>query len=200
MLLQGKEFFDKGKRGLVYTAVLDGRKVLVKERNPSADVDTVEHEALMLRKLNELGIGPRFIAFEDDSLVREFVDGQRIEEFLADASALEAKVVVREVLRQCRVMDEAGINKFEMTHPYKHILVSKADSSVQNTEDSSQGSERGLSVVMIDFERCRFSQRPKNVTQVCQYLARISSSLHERGVSFDADEVLGLGEEYKRQG
>ena len=183
MNLEHKEFLDKGKRGFVYTATLDGKKVLVKEKNPEAGIDTVEHEANMTKKLNKIGVGPMFIAFENDALIREFVDGVRIEEFLETASDNDAKNIIRQVLKQCHAMDKVGINKFEMTHPYKHILIS---------ED--------LNATMIDFERCKHSVKPKNVTQVCQYIARIAPLLKKSGVQFDIDEVKRLGMEYKIQG
>jgi len=51
------------------------------------------------------------------------------------------------------------VNKFEMHHPTKHILI-KAGKPSRKT------------VVMIDFERCRWTEKPKNVTQFVQFLLR----------------------------
>lgn len=190
MKLEDKEYLGKGKRGLVYTASLDGRKVLVKEKNPSAAVDTVAHEAAMTQKLHSLGVGPAFIAYSEGTLVREYVDGERIEDFLGHASADEARSVVRQALEQCRTMDEAGINKQEMTHPYKHILVRRLPG----------GTQHAVEAVMIDFERCKHTRKPKNVTQFCQYLARIAPLLEKCGVRIDSENVKDLGMRYKQEG
>ena len=55
-------------------------------------------------------------------------------------------------------MDGVGVNKEEMTRPWKHIIVTPAGEAI-----------------LIDFERCRETRLPKNVTQFCQFL--ISSVL-----------------------
>ena len=39
-----------------------------------------------------------------------------------------------------------------MQNPYKHILI------------------KGKKVKMIDFERCYYNDKPKNVTQFCQFI------------------------------
>lgn len=51
-------------------------------------------------------------------------------------------------------MDLAGVNKDEMTHPHRHILVHRDGGKWKCT--------------FIDFEKCVLSSRPKNVTQLCQ--------------------------------
>lgn len=183
MQLEDKTYLDKGKRGLVYTAILAGRKVLVKQVNPASAINTVAHEAEMTSKLNDAGIGPAFIAFAEGQLVREYVEGERIEDYLAHATSQQARSVVRQTLDQCRIMDELSINKQEMTHPYKHLLITKEGK-----------------VVMIDFERCKYTPKPKNVTQVCQYLVRLHALLEERGVHFDPALVKDLGARYKQEG
>lgn len=186
------EYLDRGKRGLAYTGTLKGKKVLIKEHNPDSTTDTISNEAYYLQRLNKIGIGPQFIAYEDNKLVREFIDGERIGEFLDHCSASEASHIILEVFDQCKRMDKAGINKFEMTNPYKHILINE-----QNTEHSDQ-----LRVTMIDFERCKDTTKPKNVTQFCQYLNRTGTRklLYAQGVFYDPEKIIELSTEYKREG
>lgn len=185
MEVKDKQFLDRGKRGLTYTGLYNGEKVLVKEHNPTAVVNTIQNEAVMLKKLNEVTVGPRFIAYDGRQLIREFVAGERIEDFLEHASISTAKQAIRQSLEQCHRMDVAGINKYEMTHPYKHILVRKKGGSVE--------------AVMIDFERCKHTEKPKNVTQFCQYIARLQPKLELIGVVIDAEEIKKLGTQYKRE-
>jgi len=173
------ELFAKGKRGGVYR---DGA-VCVKERNPRSAVDTLKNEAKYLQVLNREGIGPKFIRYSDGKLYREFVDGEHIGKFLADESD-RAKIisVIRQVLEQCRKMDLLGINKTELTNPYKDILV---------TPDNR--------AVMIDFERCREGAKPQNVTQFLQYIARNKPTLAGKGILIDKDELIRLGRAYKEK-
>src|SRR4030042_2816861 len=144
------EVFAQGKRGVIYK---DG-SVCVKEKNPRAVVDTLANEAKYLRILNKKGIGPKFIKYEKGKLYREFVDGIRISVFFGQEHDKKNIIsVIKQVLEQCRIMDLLGIDKRELTNPYKDILVNKS-----------------FKAVMIDFERCKESKKPKNVTQFLQYI------------------------------
>ena len=184
ILLTDKAFLARGKRGFAYTAKLDGRTVLVKERNPRSDVDTIAHEGRMLERLNREGIGPLFIALQDDALIREYVDGPEIEDWIRGEGTDKRSItrVLLGILEQCRTMDRVGIDKLEMTHPQKHILV------------------REGTPVMIDFERARESGRPKNVTQVCSWLTsgRMRQLLAPKGIAIDREAMLSHARAYKR--
>ena len=85
----------------------------------------------------------------------------------------EVKNAVRDIFLQCRIMDKIGVNKLEMNYPVKHIIMRKNEP------------------VMIDFERCKRTLRPKNVTQLCQFLLSI-------GFKVDKDILKGLSQKYKR--
>jgi predicted Ser/Thr protein kinase len=180
--LNKKEYLAKGKRGIVSTAMFGRRKVVIKEVNPSSVVDTIAHEAQMLKLVNSKGVGPLFIALQDNSLVREYIDGIEILDWLLSAKKEMIKKVFLDILGQCRSMDELGINKLEMTHPTKHILVRKGKP------------------VFIDFERCRYTQKPKNVTQVIQWMtgAEVQSLLQAKGLIIDRQVMLTHAKEYKR--
>jgi predicted Ser/Thr protein kinase len=171
------EIFAQGKRGVVYK---EG-KVCIKEKNPRSTVDTLRNESEYLKILNTRGIGPRFIKYADGKLYREFVDGIRISDFFEqETDAKKIISVIRQVLEQCREMDLLGINKKELTNPYKDILV---------TPDNK--------AVMIDFERCHKAKKPKNVTQFMQYINRSKPTLENKGIMIDKQEMIRLGKEYK---
>lgn len=207
MEIKNKEFLAKGKRGFTYTAEVHGEKVLIKEHNPDSEIDTISNEAAMNKKLNGIDVGPKFIAFENNQLIREFVEGERIEDFFEQCTSDEAKYVLKNVLEQCQRMDELGVNKFEMTHPYKHILVRRQktvdgktapETEQHSTQDSDSSSP--LAVTMIDFERCKNTEKPKNVTQFCQYIGRIQPLLEKTGLLVSEEEIRELGKAYKQQG
>ena len=135
------EYLAKGKRSRVYTGVLKGRKIIVKKSKRA------KIEAKWLKILNKYKIGPKFISVGRDELIYEFVEGERILDFKGDI-----KKVIKKVLDKCRKLDKLKINKKEMANPYKHILIKNGK------------------VKMIDFERCYKSDKPKNVTQFCQFV------------------------------
>lgn len=189
-LWENKSFLAKGKRGIVYTAVLNGKTFLLKSKSCGSHAGgTVSNEAKFNVKLNSIGVGPKFFFYdtEKDFLVREFVDGVPIVKWAEatlrmDGGKEKVLGIILDVLGQCRKMDLAGVNKFELTNPYKDILVDKHGR-----------------LFIIDFERCRFSDKPKNVTQFCQFLykGKMGGLLSRSNVSVK-EKILGLANDYKK--
>jgi putative serine/threonine protein kinase len=91
----------------------------------------------------------------------ERLNGQPICDFLSSASREEAKWAIRELLCQCFTMDRLGINKDEMTHPNRHIIIHQQTISFPRKDPR-------LVCTFIDFEKCSFTSKPKNITQICQ--------------------------------
>lgn len=149
--IQEATYLASGKRSKVYR---HGNHVI-----KLAQTRRIEQEAHMLQAVNKLGLGPKYYAHTPHRLIMEYIAGERIDTFLAQGG--DSKRVFAEVLRQCRLLDEAHINKKEMTNPYKHILISD---------------ER---VVMIDWERAKKTTRPQNVAQFREYIKK-HTSLAER--------------------
>jgi len=173
------EVYARGKRGVIYR---DGA-VCIKEKNPKSAVDTLGNETAYLELMNKKGIGPRFIKFEKGKLHRDFVEGIRISDFLEQEKDKQRIIgVLKQVLRQCREMDKLKINKKELTNPYKDIII---------TPDNT--------AVMIDFERCRKTAKPKNVTQFLQYINRNKRELGKKGINIDTGKIMELGKGYKEK-
>ena len=152
----GLEVIAQGKRGIVLRGLYKGKYVAVKIPRPSSEaINTMGLEATYLKKVNKLGIGPKFLVADEEYVVMEFVDGMRISDFLADLTtdAETITTMLNKVLTQLFVLDKAGINKYELTNPYKHIIIKKDGEPV-----------------MIDFERARHATKPKNINQFVQYL------------------------------
>ncbi len=182
MQLTNKTYLAKGKRGIVSTATVSGRRVVVKEPNPAASTNTIEREARMLKRVNRLGIGPELLGIVDGCLVMEYVDGEEILRWARHSTKERIKRLLRELLDQCRRLDLEGISKREMTRPYKHVLVSRGRP------------------VQIDFDRASDDARPRNVTQLCQWLTsnRMSSLLRERGCVLPPEAVRSCAKTYKQ--
>lgn len=158
------KYLAKGKRSKVYIGDYKRRKVAIKISNKAK----VEGEWLKL--LNKYKIGPKLLYFDYDKIVYEFVEGDRIGDYLKKKSI--NKNVLKKSLLQCRILDKLKINKKELTNPYEHILI------------------KNNKAIMIDFERCYKSKNPKNITQFCQYL--IKKKILDK-------KVIKLLKRYKRE-
>jgi len=176
------EYFSKGKRGLVFLRTINKKKVIVKKKNPKAEIDTLENEAKFNKLLNKKGIGPKFISYDGKELVREYVVGEELRKWLPKADAKELKKLFLNVLLQCREMDLLGVNKFEMTKPYKNIIV-RSDNQP----------------FLIDFERCKDTKKPKNVTQFIQFInsKNIKSLFKEKKFFVNHDSLREFAKKYK---
>ena len=93
------------------------------------------------------------------------------------------KDVIRKVFDQCYLMDRMNINKEEMHHPYKHIIVRKNQP------------------ILIDFERTNYSRKPKNVTQMFQFLmsGRFGGVLRKKGLRINKKNVIKTSKKYKKE-
>lgn len=138
------EYLAKGHRGIVYLDYYNGKKICVKIEKRG--LGRVKNEAKFLKLLNNIGIGPKFISYKNGKLKYYYVPGVEISKKFNNKIALG-------VFKQCYKIDKLGIDKFEMHHPLKHVLI-------------------GKKIVMIDFEKCKFSKNPKNVTGFSQFVSR----------------------------
>ena len=174
-----KKFLAKGKRGYVYTALYKGKKVAIKEKNPkSKAIARIDNEARFMKLLNKHEIGPRFVQFENDSLMYVFVDGIKILDYIAENRKMKIVRVLRKVFRQMYKMDKLGINKEEMHHPVKHILVEKNKP------------------VLIDFERCSYTEKSHNVTQFSQFIMSMKDTLKKKGININKKKIIKHAKTY----
>lgn len=193
--ITGVSYFAKGKRGLVYVGEYDqttkikkylpsgSQKVKVAIKVKRADSEAsgnIVNEAKWLERLNKIGIGSKFLFSGENYLVYSFVEGEEIIDFIEKNELNAIKKVLREVLKQCFKMDSLKVNKEEMHHPVKHVLVDKSGTSW-----------------LIDFERCRETNKPMNVTQFVEFICRIKNLLKEKGVDIDVMRLRELAKEYK---
>lgn len=176
-------YLTKGKRGLIYTAFLNGKKIVVKKKNPKSEaVGNIEREGNILKLLNKHCIGPKLIKAEKDSFMYYFIEGDFIIDFFENNEKKAIKKVIKDIFEQLFVLDKLKLNKEEMHHPIKHIVVTKK-----------------LKPVLLDFERCKKTQKPKNVTQFCQFLIseKTRKLLNKKGFKIKKREIIKLARNYK---
>ena len=178
-------YFAKGKRGFIFTGKLKGKKVAIKIKNPESKAITrIENEIKFLKLLNKKNIGPKLLFYDEDFLVYEFVNGIFFQIFLEKVNKKTILKVIKNIFDQLFIMDKLNINKEEMSHPIKHILINKKDKPI-----------------LIDFERCRYTQKPGNVTQFCDFLIsnNISNILRINKITINNKKIINAAKVYKKQ-
>ncbi len=154
--VSGLKYLAHGKRGMVFTGRYKSKKIAVKVKKKSSEaLGRIKNESFWLKRLNKIGIGPKLLFHNENFLVYEFINGVFIMSFLDGASAVKRKKILKKVFMECFMMDELRINKEEMHHPLKHVIVDYPKA------------------VLIDFERVHYSSNPHNVTQFVQFVSNI---------------------------
>ena len=159
------EIYAKGKRSFIYKK---GGIIIKKIRPDTTAINRLENEAHWLKILNKHKIGPKFIKLESDALFMEFIEGTPLVKY--NCPKKELKILLKDLLEQCYILDKLKVNKLEMHHPIKHVIVRKNK------------------IILIDFERCKLTENPKNITQVCQFIAR----------NYKLPNILEKAKEYKQ--
>ncbi|MCK5283147.1 MAG: hypothetical protein KAK00_07080 [Nanoarchaeota archaeon] len=177
------EYYKKGKRGIIHTTDYKGKKIAVKSKNPKSEaLSRIEIEASFLKKLNKKEIGPKFLFFKNNCLGMEFIDGIFFQDYIEKEDKKQIKKVIENLLNQLYTLDKLKINKEEMHHPVKHIIIRKD------------------MPYLIDFERCHYTEKPKNMTQFIQYLTgrNISARLKEKGIMINKNTLTKIAKKYKK--
>ncbi|MGQ9623905.1 MAG: RIO1 family regulatory kinase/ATPase domain-containing protein [Candidatus Bathycorpusculaceae bacterium] len=161
----------KGCVGIVVIAYRGQEKLAVKIRRIDADRSRMQQEAKMLKKANSVNVGPKFLGVSKNFLLMQFVEGDLLPKWLeAPRKKVEVKRVLREVLKQCWRLDEAGLDHGELSHAPKHVIVDGCGKPF-----------------IVDFETASLNRKPSNVTSICQFLfisgvvaERVAEKLGER--------------------
>ncbi len=174
-------FFAKGKRSEVYFTVYNKKKAVKKVIDPRFSTN-LKNEAYWLSLLNKQNIGPKLFCLGKDFIVMEFIDGSRIIDYFESAKKKSIIKTIKGILSQCHKLDILMVDKKELTNPYKHIIV------------------RHGNPIMIDFERCKFTQSPKNITQFLQFLSsrKVSCILKSKGILLEPGNLRIFAKAYKK--
>lgn len=168
--------FSVGKHSKVLELERDNKKFIAKVGNPQH----IEKEVYFLNKLQNEEFTAEIIESKDTYVIYEKIEGLTIEEFLSKGKKEEIIEVLQKCLDICHKLDKLKIQKFEMTNPYKHIFI---------LDDSS--------IKMIDYERCIFSENPKNSRQFLNYIRRNIPLLAKKDITIDENKLIRLGLDLK---
>ena len=180
--IKNVKYFARGHRGFLFIGGYKSKKAVIKAKNPSSMAfGRIENESKWLKKLNKIGIGPRVLYSKSDYFVYEFIDGDFIIDYMEKSNKNKIKKLIKDVFIQMHKLDKLKVDKEEMHHPLKHVIISKDKP------------------YLIDFERARCTNDPKNVTQFCQFVTggHATHILSERGINISKSKVIELAKIYK---
>ena len=178
----------KGYVGIVVLAKTVSGLAALKIRRTDSGRSSMQHEAEVLRKVNEVGVGPKLIGYSENLLLMEFVDGTLFPLWIQDLAETEdarltARRVLREILEQCWRLDVMGVDHGELSNAPKHIIV-RVDGGV----------------CILDFESASVQRRVSNVTSVCHYLflkGSIAETVRKKVVDVNSVSLLESLRTYK---
>jgi len=189
-----KKAFDvcvlgKGYVGIVVTAYTDTKKAALKIRRVDADRAGMQHEAEMLKRANDAGIGPKLLGVTDNFLLMEFIEGTLLPKWIVTLKRLGRKArinkVLLDVLGQCWQLDRVGLDHGELSHAPKHIIVGTNDTPY-----------------IVDFETASINRKASNVTSVCQYLfigSQLARTMEKKQGTVETKTLIHTLKAYKQR-
>src|SRR3989338_7556982 len=192
--IQEVQRFTHGKRGVIYTGLYRNKKVAIKQQKRETKTYTLINEVATLKKLRRYNIG-QLVLFAEHAegeqpftyFVYPFAEGQFVLEFLQDTRTTpkDVKNFVQQLLKTMRQLDTLHINKEEMHHPLKHIIVQKRS--------------KKLGITLLDFERAKYTPKPHNVSQFCEFLCRARSMLQKKGLQISVQKLRSAVQQYQTE-
>ena len=142
----------KGYVGMVVLAKKNNEIVALKIRRIDSPRKNMSNEAKLLQIVNKLNIGPKFIKNSKNFLVMEYIDGEKIIDWAkkTETKSQEVRSVLNNVLRECYLLDDTGLDHGELSTIDKHVIVGKNKNTI------------------IDFESSSTNRKPSNVTGATQ--------------------------------
>ena len=191
-------YFNKGKRGLIYIKKENNNLICKKVQNPkSYAIGNLEKEFNFLKlihsklsKKNLISI-PVPIKLFKDSFSYYYIPGKDLISFVDNTNKRILIKMVKSILKLLYKLDKLGIVKEEMQHPWKHIIF--------NNSNNNLIYKKGF--YLIDFERCKFSKNPKNVTQFLQFISgqKMELILKKFGILLNKNKIIKLSKLYKEE-
>ena len=175
--------FARGHRGLLYKACLKKKEVVIKTKKPESEAKgRIANETKWIKILNKHKIGPKLLFSGKGYFAYEFVKGDFILDFIEKNNKENIIKTIKNIFNQLYIMDKLKVDKEEMHHPLKHVIIDKKP-------------------VLIDFERCKITKKPKNVTQFCQFLMSGGTLvlLKQKGIKLNKGKVINLAKTYKKE-
>ena len=149
--LEGLKILGKGYVGVVVLAKIKNNVFAVKIRRIDAPRKRMQDEARFQKIANDVNVGPKLIQASKNFLVMEYIKGEKIISWAkkTETKSPEIRHVINNVLRDCFLLDHAGLDDGELSTIDKHVIVNK-------------------SITIIDFESSSIKRKASNVSAAVQ--------------------------------
>ncbi len=152
-ILNNIPVLGKGYVGVVVLSRHGKGHAALKIRRIDSSRDEMKSEAKLLKIANTVNVGPRVINSSKNFIVMEYVEGEKIidwvKELKGKGSARKLRGIVRKILEDCYNLDNIHLDHGELSYIHKHVIV-------------------GKSPCIIDFESASLNRRTSNVTSATQ--------------------------------
>lgn len=164
-----------GWRGIVYTALYNGKKIAIKIPNRDEVMHTTESEVENIGYIKDADFIPKLITKGEDFFAYSFIEGKHLDKVIRElkkSGDVETyKKILTQMLNQLYYLDTIGFFKKELIRCTKNFIVND-----------------DYHVFMIDFERSKCDVYNKNIPQFLQFL----KGKHV----FDFETTIELGKLY----
>ena len=144
----------KGYVGVVVLVKRGNKKVALKIRRTDSQRANMKNEAVLLKLVNSVKVGPKIIDVSKNFLIMEYIEGEKFSNWIGmlkgSGSVKKLKSTIKSVLEDCYRLDQIGFDHGELSNISKHVIVGKNK------------------VSLIDFESSSTKRRPSNVTSITQ--------------------------------
>ena len=145
----------KGYVGIVVLGKIGRKKIAIKIRRNDSPRKNLKREAVLLKIINKYKIGPKLVASSKNFLVMEYLDGEKIGDWVGSlkkkGNSPQLKTVIKKILEDCYSLDRIGLDHGELSNLSKHVIV-------------------GKKITVIDFESSSTDRKVSNVTSATQAL------------------------------
>lgn len=144
------------------------------EKVRSTRVKMVEKEAKHLTIANAYNIGQKLIKYDLNArvLMWEYVEALPLKEWIKTADKKKINVLVKELLKQSRLLDDIGLDHGQLAGDATNILVKKSGTPV-----------------IVDFEKGSDSRKPHNYNVMINFLFKnknpVSEKIKELGITLN---------------
>ena len=144
----------KGYVGVVVLVKRGNKKVALKIRRTDSQRENMKNEAVLLKLVNSVKVGPKIIDVSKNFLIMEYIEGEKFSNWIGmlkgSGSVKKLKSTIKSALEDCYRLDQIGFDHGELSNISKHVIVGKNK------------------VALIDFESSSTKRRPSNVTSITQ--------------------------------
>ncbi len=144
----------KGYVGVVVVAKKNNKNIALKIRRTDSQRKEMKNEAILLKLVNSVNVGPKMFDVSKNFLIMEYLDGEKFSDWIdslkGSGSVKKLKSTVKNILEDCYRLDQIGFDHGEISNISKHIIVGKNKAT------------------LIDFESSSTQRKPSNVTSITQ--------------------------------